>query len=1054
MGWQTVRNTLCGSILALVCLASVARSQNVSGRITAAENGEGLPGVSILVKGTNQGTTTDNTGKYTLKLPNNNATLVVSFIGYLKQEIAVGGRSTVDLALEVDTKALEEVVVVGYGVQEKVNLTGAVGTADSKRLMNRPIANAGEGLQGVIPNLNVNVRNGDPAAAVTFNIRGYESINGGAPLVLVDNVPMDLNRINPNDIESISVLKDASAAAVYGARAAFGVVLVTTKSGKSGKVTVNFGTQTSLAKPIFNMDVVTDPYEFVQARNAANIRTSGVPTYDADMVAGTKAYSENPTTAPQWKVVNGALRYYGFNNYQDQIMTDYAPTNQSDLSVSGGSDKSKFFVSLGYFSKDGYLKESAKNEKFKRYNILVKADFKVNNWLSLDEKVVFNSENSDKPHFYNWDVNINTLARVPPIMPVQFPDLPFYVTQGDRDKYAPYIGKYFGGTNFFPYLKDGGRTTYTNNDIWLTQGVTLTPLKGLKIRSDFSYNIFNRMYQDVQSKIEIVDANLLAANLISNGFSGDDWIRTENNYNQYYVFNAFAEYKLPLPVNHNVTAMVGFNQERGQNRYSGAQARGLITPLVTDLNATTGVQQTFGSKSHVALRGVFYRLNYNFRERYLIELNGRYDGTSRFPQDSRFGFFPSFSAGWRISNENFMAGTSKWLDNLKLRASYGTLGNQLLGNNFYPYVSTMGIGQSPYIFGTGAIPIVTAAGLVSPSLTWETVVSKNIGLDFTMLKGRLDASFDLFTRDTKDMLMNVTYPAILGTNAPQQNAADLRTKGWELAATWRDRIKKDWSYDVTLALSDWTAEITKFNNPTGAINNYRVGQQLGEIWGFETVGIFQTADDVAKAPKQTNIGNNWRAGDIQYADINGDGNITLGNNTISNPGDRKIIGNSTPRYTFGINSGISYKNFRLGLFFQGIGKKDHWPTSDNWTWFFPFNAGHVEKYYITDTWREDNRDAYFPAAHISTNDKKNVQVQSRYLQSAAYIRLKNITFSYDLPQDILKKVGMGRAQVFATGMNLWEYTKMRKPLDPESIQSAAIEYPMQRIMTLGLNVSF
>lgn len=1053
--WQIARNTLLGSILGIFCLASVARSQSISGQITAAENGEGLPGVSILVKGTNQGTTTDNTGKYTLKVPNsNNTTLVVSFIGYLKQEIAVAGRSVVNLSLEIDTKALEEVVVVGYGVQEKVNLTGAVGTADSKRLMNRPIANAGEGLQGVIPNLNVNVRNGDPAQAVTFNIRGYESINGGAPLVLVDNVPMDLNRINPNDIESISVLKDASAAAVYGARAAFGVVLVTTKSGKSGKVTVNFGTQTSLAKPIFNMDVVTDPYEFVQARNAANIRTSGVPSYDADMVAGTKAYSENPATAPQWKVVNGALRYYGFNDYQNQIMTDYAPTNQSDLSVSGGSDKSKFFVSLGYFSKDGYLKEKSKNETFKRYNILVKADFKVNDWLSLDEKVVFNSENSNKPHFYNWDVNINSLARVPPIMPIQFPDLPFYVAQGDREKYAPYIGKYFGGTNFFPYLKDGGRTTYTNNDIWLTQGVTLTPLKGLKIRSDFSYNIFNRMYQDVQSKIEIVDANLLAANLISNGFSGDDWIRNENTYNQYYVFNAFAEYKLPLSVNHNMTAMVGFNQERGQNRFTGAQARGLITPLVTDLNATTGVQQTFGSKSHVALRGAFYRLNYNYRERYLIELNGRYDGTSRFPQASRFGFFPSFSAGWRISNENFMAGTSKWLDNLKIRASYGTLGNQLLGNNFYPYVSTMGTGQSPYIFGTGTIPVVTAAGLVSPNLTWETVVSKNIGLDFTMLKGRLDASFDLFTRDTKDMLMNVTYPAILGTNAPQENAADLRTKGWELSMTWRDRIKKDWNYDVTLALSDWTAEITKFNNPTGAINNYRVGQQLGEIWGFETVGIFQTADDVAKAPKQTNIGNNWRAGDIQYADINGDGNITLGNNTVGNPGDRKIIGNSTPRYTFGINSSISYKNFRLGLFFQGIGRKDHWPSADNWTWFFPYNAGHVERYYITDTWREDNRDAYFPAAHISTNDKKNVQVQSRYLQSAAYIRLKNITFSYDLPQNLIKKIGMGRAQVFATGMNLWEYTKMRKPLDPESIQSAAIEYPMQRIMTLGLNVSF
>lgn len=1052
--WQTARNSLWGGIIALLCLATVAKAQNVSGRITAAENGESLPGVSILVKGTNQGTTTDNDGKYTLKLPNNNATLVVSFIGYLKQEIAVGGRSVVDLALEVDTKALEEVVVVGYGTQEKVNLTGAVGVADSKRLMNRPIANAGEGLQGVIPNLNVNVRNGDPAQAVVFNIRGYESINGGAPLVLVDNVPMDLNRINPNDIESISVLKDASAAAVYGARAAFGVVLVTTKSGKSGKVTVNFGTQTSLAKPIFNMDVVTDPYEFVQARNAANIRTSGVPSYDADMVAGTKAYSENPATAPQWKVVNGTLRFYGFNNYQEQIMTQFAPTSQHDLSVSGGNEKSKFFVSLGYFSKDGYLREKSKNEKFKRYNILMKADFKINDWLSMDSKVVFNSQNSDKPHFYNWDVNINSLARVPPIMPIQFPDLEYYVTPGDRDKYAPYIGKYFGGTNFFPYLLDGGRTTYTNNDIWLTQGVTLTPLKGLKIRSDFSYNIFNRMYQDVQSKVDIVDANLLAANLISNGFSGDDWIRNENNYNQYYVFNAFAEYKLPLPVNHNMTAMVGFNQELGQNRYSGAQARALITPLVTDLNATTGVQQTFGAKSHVALRGAFYRLNYNYKERYLIELNGRYDGSSRFPQASRFGFFPSFSAGWRISNESFMAGTSRWLDNLKLRASYGTLGNQLLGNNFYPYVATMGSGQSPYMFAGGTIPIVTAAGLVSPSLTWETVVSKNLGVDVTAFKGRLDASFDIFTRDTKDMLMDVTYPAILGTAAPKENAADLRTKGWELSLTWRDKIKRDWNYDVTLALSDWTAEITKFNNPTGNLNTYYVGQKLGEIWGFETVGIFQTADDVAKAPKQTNIGANWRPGDIQYADLNGDGNITLGNNTLANPGDRKIIGNSTPRYTFGINGGISYKNFRLGVFFQGIGKKDHWPTSGNWTWFFPFNAGHVERYYITDTWREDNRDAYFPAAHISTNDKKNVQVQSRYLQSAAYIRLKNITFSYDLPTGLLKKIGMSRAQIFTTGMNLWEFTKMRKPLDPETIQSAAIEYPMQRIVTLGANVSF
>jgi hypothetical protein len=349
---------------------------------------------------------------------------------------------------------------------------------------------------------------------------------------------------------------------------------------------------------------------------------------------------------------------------------------------------------------------------------------------------------------------------------------------------------------------------------------------------------------------------------------------------------------------------------------------------------------------------------------------------------------------------------------------------------------------------------------VSPSLTWETVISKNIGLDVTALKGRLDASLDVYTRDTKDMLMDVSYPAILGTAAPKENAADLRTKGWELALTWRDRFARNWTYDVTLALSDWTSTITKFNNPSGAIPNNSnisyVGQKLGEIWGFETVGIFQTADEVAAAPKQTAIGANWRAGDIRYADLNGDGVITFGKNTLADPGDRKIIGNTTPRYSFGVNGGLGYKNFRLTVFFQGIGKKDFFPSNGNWTWFFPYNAGHVEKYYITDTWTETNRDAYFPAAHISTNDKKNVQVQSRYLQSAAYVRLKNITLSYNLPGTLLQRIGIGSAQVFATGMNLWEYTKMRKPLDPETISSpdGAIEYPMQRLTTLGLNLSF
>lgn len=405
-----------------------------------------------------------------------------------------------------------------------------------------------------------------------------------------------------------------------------------------------------------------------------------------------------------------------------------------------------------------------------------------------------------------------------------------------------------------------------------------------------------------------------------------------------------------------------------------------------------------------------------------------------------------------------MAGTQGWLDNLKLRASYGTLGNQLLGNNFYPYVASMGTGQSPYMFASSAIPFVSAAGLVSPSLTWETVVSKNIGLDLTALRGRFDFSFDAYTRDTKDMLMNVSFPDILGTAAPKQNAADLRTTGWEASLNWKDKFKGNWDYNFGLALSDWTATITKFDNPTGALPNgssiFYVGQKLGEIWGYETQGIFQSEEEVKAAANQTRLGANWRPGDIRYADLNGDGIISPGDNTLANPGDRKIIGNSTPRLTFGINTGIGYKGFRLTAFFQGIYKTDHNPTSGNWTWFYPFNAGHVEKYYITDTWREDNRDAYFPAAHISTNDGKNKNTQSRYIQQAGYIRAKNITFSYELPSNFTKKIGISRMQVFTSGSNLFEYSKIRKPLDPEVIQQTAIEYPMQRIFTLGANVSF
>ncbi|MCB0689439.1 MAG: SusC/RagA family TonB-linked outer membrane protein, partial [Saprospiraceae bacterium] len=618
--------------------ANAPNAFEVSGTVLS-DDGEPLIGVTVLEEGTSNGTVTDFDGTYSLTVASGDAVLAFSYTGYKSTSVPVSGRNVVDLTLEVEVSSLDEVVVIGYGTQKKANLTGAVAAISSEELERRPIASVGQGLQGLIPNLNVSIRNGDPTRSADFNIRGYESINGGSPLILVDGVPMDIERINPNDILSVNVLKDASAAAVYGARAAFGVILVETKKGKQGKVNIQLSSELSAANPIFNMDPITDPYQFALARNLANMRTNGTPAYTDEWLNAFKAYSEG--TGPEWEVVDGVLRYYGYNDYQNQLMSNYAPQQKYDLSASGATENANYYVSFGMLNKDGYLKDKAHNENFKRYNGLMKADFQVSKWLKLEEKVVFNSQVSDKPHFYNWDVNINTVARVSPILPIQFPDLDYYLTPGDHEEFAPYIGQYFGTLNFFPYLQQGGRETFVKNDLWLTQGVSLTPLKGLLIKGDISYNTFNEAYQDVASKIEAIESQDIQNGVITgNGFSGNDWINNINRYNQYYVFNTYAEYTLDKFTNHFIKGMVGFNQEWGRFTFARAQANSLITPLVPDLNATTGAQQTFGGKEHVALRGVFYRFNYIFKDKYLFEANGRYDGTSRFPTDDRFGFFP------------------------------------------------------------------------------------------------------------------------------------------------------------------------------------------------------------------------------------------------------------------------------------------------------------------------------------------------------------------------------------------------------------------------------
>lgn len=1048
-------------LLVLVFVSShLMAQQTISGSVSDADGP--LPGATVIVQGSNNGVTTDFDGNFSIQA-NAGDVLELSYVGFQTQRITVSAnQAAIAVTLEADNE-LEEVVVTGYGTQKKVNLTGSVAAVSGEVLEDRPIVNIGEGLQGVIPNLNIDIRNGDPTTSPEFNIRGFESINGGSPLILVDGVPMDLGSVNPNDIASVSVLKDASSAAVYGARAAFGVILIETKKGKTGKATVSFTSEFSFGSPIMNIDLLDNPYEAALIKNASTQRNSGTDAFDSDYLAGAQAWVANPTPENAWIRDGNVLRHVGFNNFSDLFVRDWAPQQRHNLSVSGATEKSNYYVSLGFLEKKGWINNDDKNIDYDRYNILAKTSYKITDWLEMDTKVLVTVEEDDQPHFYNWDVNINSLARMG-ANAVRFPDLPYYLTPGDRAQYEQYIGIPFLSVNPMAYIENGGRDLMHQNDILATQGLTITPMKGLKVRAEFSPNYTYIYNEDQRTKIQglVGGSSVDLSNItFDSGFSTTDFL--ENRYDKrfYYVFNAYADYTFePEDSNHYFKAIVGFNQEMGNRHYTRAKAYSLITPNITNINATTGAQEAYSGASHVSLRGAFYRLNYIFQDKYLIELNGRYDASSRFPTDSRFDFFPSFSAGWKISEEDFMAGTASWLDALKIRGSYGELGNQLLGNDWYPYIPTMGSNTSSYLLAAGSrAPYVSPSGLVSSDLTWETVTSSNFGVDATILNNKLDLSFDIFTRTTKDMLMNVTYPDILGTNAPKSNAADLQTKGWELAATWKNQINDDWYYGVTLALSDSQAEITKYDNPTGSLNEYYVGQKIGEIWGYKVEdgrnGIFQTDAEVAgwaDLTKMNFIG--WRAGDLKYQDINGDGVVDRGNETLDNPGDRTIIGNSSMRYRFGLNLDLRYKNWTLTSFFQGILKGDYLPPNGNWVAFYPFNAGHVEKYYVTDSWTPDNPDAYFHAAETGTNNngKKNLQENSRYLQDASYVRLKQLNLNYRVPQNIVDLLRVQSLSFYYSGQNLWEATKMRKPLDPEVRPTLTQEYYKNRTHAFGVKI--
>ncbi|MCW3109710.1 MAG: TonB-dependent receptor, partial [Segetibacter sp.] len=934
-----MKKWLFPAVLWLVCFTIQVKAQTspiVTG-IVKNEQGETLESVTVVAshsaKGGNKGTQTDANGYFKFSnLPaGNNYTFSFSSVGYktlvLKgYNLLQGGTINLAAQLQKANDSLSQVVVVGYGTQRKANLTGAVDQIGSEYFENRPLPNITRGLQGTIANLNIVMTDGKPTRGATYNIRGATSIgSGGSALVLIDGVAGDANTINPNDVESVTVLKDASSAAIYGARAAFGVVLITTKSPKRDKIQVNYSGNYTINERTTTPDLVSNGYiwakNFDESFYSWNDYLSHPQTINSQLdfslayLDSLKAHDENPNL-PNTSInpLTGKYQYFSNTDWNKELYKDNNASMEHSLSVSGGSEKVNFLISGRYYHQDGLFRYNS--DDFNRYNLRFKGSIKVNDWLTINSNSDFSNYNYKYP--LTSVGGVNAIWRLMAV--TAFPVSPLLNPDGSMSIVGAYsIGDFYYGKSY---------STMTQNFIRNTIGFTAAAIKNkLNIKGDFSYL---RTSLNEQRKFFTVPYSIKPGETITSGLN---YLSNNDNTENYYVGNLYGEYSQKLG-SHNIKFLAGGNLEYNQNKTMFAQRDGLLVDNLPDFNLATGLNYRInGGGSEWATAGIFYRANYSFKNKYLFELNGRYDGSSKFPANQSFGFFPSASAGWKISEEKFMEGTSKWLDNLKLRASYGSLGN----GNIAPYnfIETISSSTSSVIMN-GVFPnYIQKPGVLPNGLTWEKSTTLDFGADVEVLKRRLTVTADWYQRKTTNMFTTgQPLPSVFGASVPKGNYADLLTKGWELSVNWSDQIRthKPITYSLRVTLADNVSNITRFYNPTNQLSTYYQGQRLGEIWGFETDGFFTSAEDISKHADQSYfvVSNNNKLlpGDLKFKDLNNDGKVNNGSNTLNNPGDRRVIGNSSMRYPYGITGDIGWNNFSLSFFFQGVGKRDWYPSTE------------------------------------------------------------------------------------------------------------------------------
>ncbi len=1042
-------------------LALYAQVPNVKGRVST--KGEGLPGATVVVKGTTIGTTTDNNGNYSLSNVPTDAILQFNFVGMDLQEVSVGNKSTIDVVLSESTIGIDEVVVVGFGTQKKVNLTGAVGTVNSEKLEARPVQNATQMLQGLVSGLNITQSGGGSLdSRPSINIRGIATIGQGStgnPLILIDGMEGDINALNPQDIDNISVLKDAAASSIYGSRAPFGVVLVTTKKGAEGKTVINYNNSFRWGSPIDTPDMM-DSYTFATFFNDANVNSGAGPFFNETRMQRIKDYMDgkinteviaNPYNPLYWS--DGYGEGNANNDWYKSLYRDNSFSDEHNLSVSGGNKQLQYYISANYLDQDGLMVFN--QDKFKRYTTTVKVQAQLTDWAYVNVSNRFVREDFGKPSTLGGGF-YRDLARQ------GWPMLPLYDPNGFLlSSPSPALG-----------LSDGGRYKSQNDWAYQQGQLVIEPIKGWKTTGELNYRVRNDFSHYDYQKTYNHDVN------------GNPYLNSTTSLVNEYAFrenyvntNIYSEYTKEVGDGHNFVALVGFQSELSKYRNLSAQREGITVPSIPVLDATSGTNYkgetvapvVGGQYQNWATQGFFGRLNYNFKERYLLETNLRYDGTSRFREDKRWNWFPSVSGGWNIAKEEFWKPFEHIASTLKIRASYGELGNQNT-SDWYPTYVTMPVGTSNGSWLINGVKPNTsgAPGLVSESLTWERVQSWDLGADMAFFKGKLNASFDYYTRYTLDMVGPAPeLPVILGTGVPRINNTDLKTYGFELDLNWKDRLKNGLGYGIRFMVSDAQTEITKYPNPTGSLSTYIQGRKLGEIWGYESIGIAKTQEEMTNhlatlsEGGQNAIGSQWEAGDIMYRDLNGDKKIDWGAWTEDNHGDVKVIGNNTARYPFSLDLNADWKGFDFRAFFQGIMQRDYFQSSyyfwGAYSWGIWWSTGlkQHEDYFRADANHPlgQNLDSYYARPLFSG---KNQQTQTRFLQDASYIRLKNLQIGYTLPKSLTKRIDLEKVRIFASGENLWTGTRMTKIFDPETIQGEGHGdvYPLLRTISLGISVNY